>query len=367
MDTITQTDVGPDLRTRLRRGARWTSAATAVSGIAFLASGTAALTDGVTVAGAGGPGVALAADADPQQLGWVLAAAAALVAIAMAWLRRQVRGVADGTAAAGWSRARVGAAVASAVVAVTVLASVCGAMLLAVAGYLPMLLVGALFSADLRDGLAMIAEPAVLAQIGVVAFALTTVVAALAALDALRGRQPLPGRLQPAAAARWGRTAATVAIVVPLLYAFTRVVWVLGWPLGIDVDAFEAAGGTLVSGLGLAAGATIGAALTTGLVRPWGERFWHWVPVLGGRAVPVWLAVVPASVVATLLLPAGFSMINVGLSGGGISSVLGNLGANWAAIGATFVWPLWSLALAAATLAYALRRRVSVPGRTVDA
>jgi hypothetical protein len=366
MDTITQTDVGPDLATRLRRGARWTSAATAVSGIAFLASAMAALTGGVTVAGAGGPGVALAADADPRQLGWVLAAASALVAIAMAWLRRQVRGVADGTVAAGWTRARAGAAVASAVVAVTVLASVCGAMLLAVAGYLPMLLVGALFSADLRDGLAMVAEPAVLAQVAVVAVALTTVVAALAALDALRGSQPLPGRLQPAAAARWGRTAATVAIVVPLLYAFTRVVWVLGWPLGIDVDAFDAAGGDLRSGLALAAGATLGAALTTGLVRPWGERFWDWVPVLGGRVVPVRLAVVPASIVAALLLPAGVSMINVAIGGGGIVTVLSDLTTNWAAIGATFLWPLWSLALAAATLAYALRRRLSVPGRTVE-
>ena len=365
MDTITQTEVGPDLGTRLRRGARWTAAAAAVGGIATLATGAAALTGGVTVAGAGGPGVALAAGADPQQLGWVLVAAGGLVTVAMAWLRRQVSGVADGTAAAGWTRARTGAAVASAVVAVTVLASVCGSLLLAVAGYLPMLFVGALFSAEMREGLAMIAEPAVLAQIGVVAVALTTVVAALAALDALRGRQPLPGRLQPAAAARWGRTAATVAVVAPLMYAFTRVVWVLGWPLGIDIDAFEAAGGTLVSGLGLAAGATVGAALTTGLVRPWGERFWHWVPVLGGRVVPVWLAVVPASVVAALLLPAGFSMINVGLSGGGISTVLGDLGANWAAIGTTFLWPLWSLSLAAATLAYALRRRVSVPGRNV--
>jgi len=367
MDTITQTDIGPDLGTRLRRGTRWTSAATAVGGIATLATGAAALNGGITVAGAGGPGVAIAASADPQLLAWVLAAAAALVTIAMAWLRSQVRGVANGRAAAGWSRTRTGAAVASAVVAVAVLATVCGALLLAVAGYLPMLLVGALFSPDLREGLAMIAEPAVLAQIGVVVFALSTVVPALAALDALRGNRPLPDRLQPASAARWGRMAATVAIVVPLLYAFTRVVWVLGWPLGIDIDAFEEAGGTLASGLGLAAGATIGAALTTGLVLPWGERFWAWVPVLGGRPVPVWLAAVPASVVAALLLPAGLSMVNVGLSGGGISSVLGDLGANWAAIGTTFLWPLWSLALAAATLAYALRRRVSVPGRIVAA
>ncbi|MGY5080043.1 hypothetical protein ACWIGX_23650 [Streptomyces nigrescens] len=35
--------------------------------------------------------------------------------------------------------------------------------------------------------------------------------------------------------------------------------------------------------------------LTLGLVRPWGERVPRWVPVLGGRNVPVPAAVVPAS------------------------------------------------------------------------
>ncbi|GGQ85188.1 hypothetical protein GCM10010166_64300 [Couchioplanes caeruleus subsp. azureus] len=35
--------------------------------------------------------------------------------------------------------------------------------------------------------------------------------------------------------------------------------------------------------------------LTLGLVRPWGERFPGWLPVLGGRPVPLPAAVVPAA------------------------------------------------------------------------
>uniref|UniRef100_UPI003B3AA5AA hypothetical protein n=1 Tax=Pseudactinotalea sp. TaxID=1926260 RepID=UPI003B3AA5AA len=92
-----------------------------------------------------------------------------------------------------------------------------------------------------------------------------------------------------------------------------------------------------------------------GLVRPWGERFWTWLPALGGRRVPVGLAVVPASVVAAMLLAAGVSMIVAAVDQLGVGSI-GSLADNWAAIGVTFLWPIWSLALALATWAYALRR-----------
>ncbi|MGW4893511.1 hypothetical protein ACWEQL_14800 [Kitasatospora sp. NPDC004240] len=35
--------------------------------------------------------------------------------------------------------------------------------------------------------------------------------------------------------------------------------------------------------------------LTVGLVRPWGERVPSWLPVLGGRRIPMWAVVVPAA------------------------------------------------------------------------
>ncbi|MGW0885631.1 hypothetical protein [Streptomyces sp. NPDC002671] len=43
------------------------------------------------------------------------------------------------------------------------------------------------------------------------------------------------------------------------------------------------------------------ALLALGLVRPWGERFPHWIPFLGGRRVPVKAAVIPAATGAFLL------------------------------------------------------------------
>jgi len=38
-----------------------------------------------------------------------------------------------------------------------------------------------------------------------------------------------------------------------------------------------------------------------GLVAAWGERFPRWLPILGGRVVPVWLAAVPAAAGAAVL------------------------------------------------------------------
>lgn len=44
------------------------------------------------------------------------------------------------------------------------------------------------------------------------------------------------------------------------------------------------------------------ALLTLGLVKPWGEVFPRWIPLLGGRRVAIKAAVIPATIGATLLL-----------------------------------------------------------------
>lgn len=46
--------------------------------------------------------------------------------------------------------------------------------------------------------------------------------------------------------------------------------------------------------MALSVGVEGAALLTLGLVRPWGEVVPRWIPVLGGRRVPVAAAVVPA-------------------------------------------------------------------------
>nr|WP_051876847.1 hypothetical protein [Cellulosimicrobium sp. MM] len=164
-----------------------------------------------------------------------------------------------------------------------------------------------------------------------------------------------PAWTTPAAAARWGRTAALVAAAIPTFYAVTRIAWVLGIPLGFSPDDVAQLAGDdgWVAALGLGGFALVGAVLTLGLFQRWGEVFPRWTVGLAGRRVPVGLAVVPATVVAVAVLPAGLSLIVLGFG----ESRLALTADSWGAVGPTLLWPVWSLALGAATYAYWLRRR----------
>ncbi len=164
-----------------------------------------------------------------------------------------------------------------------------------------------------------------------------------------------PAWTTPAAAARWGRTAALVAAAIPTFYAVTRIAWVLGIPLGFSPDDVAQLAGDdgWVAALGLGGFALVGAVLTLGLFQRWGEVFPRWTAGLAGRRVPVGLAVVPATVVAVAVLPAGLSLIVLGFG----ESRLALTSDSWGAVGPTLLWPVWSLALGAATYAYWLRRR----------
>ena len=68
------------------------------------------------------------------------------------------------------------------------------------------------------------------------------------------------------------------------------------------------ASGTWISGLFLATFGLVGAALMLGLVQRWGEVFPCWMIGLGGRRVPIALAVVPASIVSVLLMVGGITI-----------------------------------------------------------
>jgi hypothetical protein len=115
-----------------------------------------------------------------------------------------------------------------------------------------------------------------------------------------------------------------------------------------------------VVGRGCLATLAIGGAIVTlGLIRNWGEIFPSWIPFLGGRRVPIPLAVVPASLVSVLVTTAGLMFVRLTLTNK-LSAILGEgtLSAeNWAALAPELLWPLWGVALGAATLAYYYRRR----------
>jgi hypothetical protein len=159
-----------------------------------------------------------------------------------------------------------------------------------------------------------------------------------------------PAWTHPAAAARWGRWATWVAAAIPAAYAVIRLAWAVHIPLGISREflAEMHESGLVWAGAGLGGFALVGVILTLGLVQRWGEVFPRWMVGLAGHRVPVRLATVPASLVAVFVLAASVGY----LSDGGFLAD----GANLATL-PMVTWPLWAVALGAATLAYHLRRR----------
>ncbi|HJU66047.1 MAG TPA: hypothetical protein VJ596_10240 [Gemmatimonadaceae bacterium] len=169
-----------------------------------------------------------------------------------------------------------------------------------------------------------------------------------------------PSWTAPSDAARWGKLAVAVAVLVPVIYAITRWAWALGFPLGISEEFFREGVGTGLwwRGAALATLALVGALLTLGLTQRWGEVFPRWVPLLGGNRVPPMLAIAPATFVALIAATAGLMFLRVAVRG---DFALGRhavtFSRNWAALWPELLWPLWGVALGAATLAYYFRTR----------
>lgn len=179
---------------------------------------------------------------------------------------------------------------------------------------------------------------------------LASVVAGIGLLE----RAAPGGRIDWGRWARWGRPAVTVAVVVPLVYAVTRIAWAVGVPLGVRPEMLDELGSARWAGLGLALFAVVGAVLTWGLIARWGEVFWAWVPRFGGRPVPVAMALVPGIVVAAAVTSAGLSFWRM-VFAGDLWAVPGAT-SDWAAWAPEMLWPVWGVALAVACLAYLGRR-----------
>jgi hypothetical protein len=167
----------------------------------------------------------------------------------------------------------------------------------------------------------------------------------------------------PSAAARWGRWAVCFAVAIPLLYAATRWAWALGIPLGISEEFLREGQETGMwwAGAALSVVDVAGAILTLGLVQRWGEVFPRWMAGLSGRRVPPTMAIVPAALVSVMVTSAGLQVVRGFLADGFPAD-------GWATTAPGLVWPLWGVALGAATLAYHYRRRgrCGVCGRGED-
>jgi hypothetical protein len=238
------------------------------------------------------------------------------------------------------------------------------ARVLAVAGYAPLLVVGPLFGWDPGNRVEQALAWPIVNQFVCVGGGLLWAAAAVAYRRRTRGACAYCGGTDRRAdwttrraAARWGRWAAAVAVAVPPTYAMTRLPWALGVPFGghaAELRAAQAVEGSrvLVAPLALGCAALAGSLLTIGLVRPWGEVFPRWLPVVGGRRVPPTLAIVPATLVSALLLAAGIGIVRMWAVGQFVVEA-----DSWLGSVPMLLWPLWGAALAAATLAYYYRRR----------
>jgi len=243
--------------------------------------------------------------------------------------------------------------------------------LLTLLGYIPFIIFRLLTGADIGFYLEGLAQSAVVLQLlcltgGFVWLAATVCYSRESGGACLYcGRRDGPeGWKGPDRAARWGRIAVYVSLVVPLFYAFTRYAWALGFPLGMSEEYLRQgqARGEWISGLFLATFGLVGALLVLGLVQGWGEVFPRWMIGLSGRRVPIALAVVPAALVSVLLVVggiviwSGLPQMVAGLVAGGTEGTE-LVGALTYVLGPTLLFPVWGIALAVATLGYYFRRR----------
>lgn len=238
--------------------------------------------------------------------------------------------------------------------------------LLSVLGYIPVILAKVSYDPQIQEALPRLLDISLLNLVALAVGAALWVALAVVVDRSHRGACPRCGRgedmprgpFSAASASRWGRIAVVIAVAVPLIYAITRISWAFGVPLGLDASIQNdmVAQGMDSSALGLGGMALLGAVLTLGLVQRWGEVFPRWIPGLAGKRVPISLAVIPATIVAMAIIPASVTMIM--MAGMPSDSIVPAFSAdNWAPYGPALLWPLWGAALAAATLAYYLRRR----------
>ena len=180
------------------------------------------------------------------------------------------------------------------------------------------------------------------------------------------GRRDGPEGWQSAdRAARWGRIAVYVAMVVPIFYAFTRFAWFLGFSLGMNEQQFrygQETGMWMAGALFLGSFMLVGTVLMLGLIQRWGEVFPRWMIGLAGRRVPIPLAVIPAALASVLLIVGGItiwfdipSMMATLLAAGAQDAEIRS--ALLFELGPTLLFPVWGIALAVATLGYYFRRR----------
>ncbi|MET8703966.1 hypothetical protein ABZW10_34705 [Kitasatospora sp. NPDC004723] len=166
--------------------------------------------------------------------------------------------------------------------------------------------------------------------------------------------------VRPAGTPRWAERAALATAWTTVPSGLWRLALGVGIPVGFSgelaaaFDPYVPGWGTVYV-LALSGLAELLAFLTLGLVRPWGEVLPRRIPLIGGRAVRPWAAIVPAALGSTALTAMGMSALF-----GGWASAMNGPGAPRGLAGVIMTLcylPLvaWGPLLAAVTFAYARR------------
>ncbi|RDU38195.1 hypothetical protein DRW41_01095 [Neobacillus piezotolerans] len=162
---------------------------------------------------------------------------------------------------------------------------------------------------------------------------------------------------------RWGKWLTMIAVFAPIPYALTRFAWALDIPLGVDpqfLKEFSSANPMAhVTELVFGSLCITGGILTLGLIQKWGEVFPRWFPFIGGKRVPIMLAVIPASIVAIAITAAGFVFTSgIFAMAFHLTSMENSLHSQgWGPMGPMIFWVPWGVALGLAAIAYYYRRR----------
>jgi hypothetical protein len=158
---------------------------------------------------------------------------------------------------------------------------------------------------------------------------------------------------------RWAVIAAHAILLITLPSGIWRIFAGFGFNLGFTDEFWGPTmpGWGTVYVIALSVVAEGLAFLTLGLVQPWGERVPSWLPLLGGRVVRPWAAIVPATLGGLALVAIWTPMIVVPFFGD-TSPSPDEAHGWWAALMAVCYVPLiaWGPLLLAVTYAYYLRR-----------
>lgn len=173
-----------------------------------------------------------------------------------------------------------------------------------------------------------------------------------------------PGNTAYRPVAPWARRSAWIAVVLPVVgWAVPHALWVLGVPWGIPATELADIRDHMSLGAAVAVTAAppLAGSLALGLARRWGQRFPGWVPVIGDRAVPRLLALVPAGLVAVGLVTYGVLSTGVLVrSLADATSTWPDLAEGWAVTATRLVFLGWGVALGVTAVGYHLATRGTI-------